>query len=527
MPISPKHIFLIFGLFASSGFATAADAEGRVALLIGNSDYKLSQLALKNPRNDATALGEALKGEGFDVIEAIDQDVDGMRHALELFSDRSIDAEIALFFYAGHGVQMAGENFFLGVDYDGLGARDAQALSLNMSEVREALERGRPEASLIIIDACRNTPFAESGIARPGLVRARGGAGIMIAYATDPGNVALDGEGNNSVFTEALLEHIDTPGLDVRLMFGRVRQQVVLDTNGTQVPWVEEALLGEHVLSTRPYEPPVSDAVEKEISRWRQISVSGDTRALKSYLSDYPEGLFSEIAQERIELLDATPSAAPGDPEDLLAEASPESLAAALSTLGVLTRGAPADTYPVDELAAAFERYRRQLPDNAAVGPDRLFSDATRSSMILAGATAQQIRTDMVALRSVDRALGVARDALEDVEEIASRNPEALPVLEQGRKDVAAIEAARETVLRRLDQSRDYYDSIITRAVRFVPEGATSDILGTASAGRSLSDIDAAVRGDAELFLDQVSRVRQDREGSYIWLADFTPKDQP
>ncbi|MFV0361410.1 caspase family protein [Tropicimonas sp.] len=503
-----------------------AHAEGRVALLIGNSAYRQPELRLKNPRNDARALGAALRAEGFEVSETLDGSLSEMRTALNGFAARSRGAGIALFFYAGHGVQMSGDNFFLGVDFDAKGAGPSLERALTMTEVRQALERAGAEASVIVIDACRNTPFAESGAAAPGLVRARGGAGLLIAYATDPGNVALDGAGENSVFTRALLDNIDTPGLDVRLMFGRVRQKVVLETAGLQVPWVEEALLGEFVLSADPPADSPRDAVEEEVRRWRQIAESARSADFETYLRDFPDGVFAGIARERIGRLAAgsTPDSTAG--EVLLASADRDGVAAALTMLGLLSRGVVPDEMPGElpdhaVLTAALSRYGAELPPGEIASIDTLYADATRTAMILGAATAQRIRTDIVALRSVERAMVIAREALSEVEAIVADNPAAMPVLAQSREDFAAIEASRATILRRLDQSRAYYQSILARAAVFVPDSATVELLGAAAGTRAVGGVDTELRRNAGLFLNHVRHITPETEGSYAWLGDF------
>lgn len=501
-------------------WALAAD---RVALLIGNSEYERPELVLRNPENDVRALGAVLAQQGFQIIAAIDKDAEGMRSALAEFGERALNAEMALFFYAGHGIQMAGENLLVGVDFNGRDISDLEANSITMTEVREAMERARPEVGMIILDACRNTPFSTAGLTVPGLVRVGGGAGLIIAYSTDPGNVAFDGEGRNSVFTKALLDNIATPGLDVRLMLGRVRQEVVIATGGQQVPWVEEALLGEHVISRETVTAAPSDSVAEEVRRWRLIAGSASPPAFETYLADYPEGMFVDMAEERIRMLTASagPDGLQNEAAMVLAAADPDRVAAALVSLGLLADDSTLTRSTEIDLGTAFSRYGAQLPQGEAVSLQRLFDDATRSSMVIAAATAQRIRTDLVALRSVDRALSIARTALAQIEEIATRNPAALPVLEQGRADLAGIEQSRATILARLDQSRTYYDELLARAVTFVPETASVSLLTNAPASRDLGRPDDRIRQDAALFLSQVKGTTADTAGSYAWLADF------
>ena len=260
-----------------------ARAEGRVALLIGNAAYANPKLNLRNPANDATALAEALDGLGFETRALINADREETEVALAGFVRKAEGAEIALFFFAGHGMQIEGENYLVGSGFSTLSRGDIAGEALSLDVVRAALARAQPELGVIVLDACRNNPFR---LPARGLARAQGGAGLLIAYATDPGNVAYDGRAANSVFTSALIQHIATPGLDVRLMFGRVRQDVVRTSTGSQVPWVEEAVLGEHVLQVAPAgdEPAAASAVKEEV----RVLADGDRRGKRRGLSPLP-----------------------------------------------------------------------------------------------------------------------------------------------------------------------------------------------------------------------------------------------
>ena len=437
----------ILFLVVSIGSATTSESESgaRVALLIGNADYAGTSADLDNPVNDVTALGASLRTLGFEVMTEADRSARDMRQALYRFRDRAEGAEIALFFFAGHGMHYAGDNLLVGTSFDG-GGEDLPGASLAMAEIRSVLEDARPDAGLILLDACRNTPIQDAGIARAGLVRTRGGAGLLIAYATDPGNVAYDGTGENSVFTAALLKHVSTPGLDVRLMLGRVRQEVVVETYGRQVPWVEEALIGDHHLSGATTPAP-DDPVARELRHWRAASTSQDPAALGDFLAVWPDGEFADIARHQMGL-----------------RAGPEHETA-----------------------------------------------SSASSALLAAATAQKLRTDLVALRSVDRLLRVSENALREIEEIAQNAPEAAaPVLAQARRDIEAISLSRGRILVRLDESRGYYADLVA--------GGSAEALSTASLPEGM---DAQMRADAELFLRHVGEVSPSTEGSFAWLADF------
>ncbi|MEM7091144.1 MAG: caspase family protein, partial [Pseudomonadota bacterium] len=425
---APVFCFLVLVLAFCLG-PQAAWAK-RVALLIGNSDYATPAMALRNPVNDVNALGSALKDLGFSVTEIRNENLAGMDAAVAQFGRAAEGAEMAVFFYAGHGVQIGGENHLIGTDFTGNNVDALRFSSLTMGRVRDVITRAAPDIGILLLDACRNNPFSDQGLVQQGLVRARGGAGLLIAYATDPGNVAYDGIGDNSVFTTGLLEHIATPGLDTRLMLGRVRQQVVMQTEGRQVPWVEESVLSEHAFAPAAPGDDPPDATVTELARWRSIASSADRADFSAYLGDYPDGLFASFARDRILLLDRgevdSIDAAPI--ETLLASADPARIGAALGALGLLdesrTRSLPED------LAPALDGYRRQLADPGALSSEQLFTDAARVSMFLAATTMQRLRTDIVALRSVERTLGIAQDALAQIEEIAQSNADALPILQ-------------------------------------------------------------------------------------------------
>ncbi len=521
LPLLGPFLAIVW-LFA--GLAAPALAADRVALLIGNARYARTEMSLRNPANDVAALGRALRDLGFAVTEATDQDRDGMEDALATFAVGARNAEMALFFYAGHGVQIGGENHLVGTGFSGNDLETLRRSALTLGQVRDAIEAARPGIGILILDACRNNPFSEQGLVEQGLVRSRGGAGMLLAYATDPGNVAFDGSGDNSVFTAALLDHIATPGLDARLMLGRVRQQVVLNTGGQQVPWVEEAVLGEHVLAPADPGQLPRDDIQAELALWRTVSTSTDSAAFQSYLDRYPNGLFAEFARDRLTLLGQDRPGQEAQPvAQLLASADPDRVAAALTSLGLLSprrsRSLPED------LAPALELYRRQLPTPSDLGADLLYTDAARVSMFLAATTLQRIRTDMVALRSVDRTLKIALEALAQIEAIAETNADALPILQTARHDVQDIYTSRAIIHQRLDQSRSYYDEILNRSVIFFPEDATIALIGGETRARELGQASGNLLADASLFLRHVSDSNEETKGSYKWLTDLIPSD--
>lgn len=500
-------------------WATQAYAAGRVALLIGNSDYASPDMALRNPVNDVTALSAALQELGFAVTEATDQNAGAMQQALDQFGAAAEGAEMAVFFYAGHGVQIGGENHLIGTDFAGSDLQALRRSSLTLDRVRDVMAKAGPKVGILLLDACRNNPFSDRGMVEQGLVRMRGGAGLLIAYATDPGNVAYDGVGDNSVFTSGLLDHIASPDLDVRLMLGRVRQQVVLETDGRQIPWVEESVLDEHSFAPGLESETADDATAADLAHWRGIASSADASDFESYLRTYPDGLFAAFAYDRIDGLNAGPPGSLAPVNSSLTEANPEQLASALMALGHLNDGQTRDLGP------ALDSYRRHLPAQETASAERLFEDAAQVSVFLAATTLQRLRTDIVALRSVERTLGIAEDALAQIEEIALTNTDALPVLQQARNDVYDIYRSRGIILRRLDQSRSYYDEVLNRSVVFFPPDIDTSIISASSGSRDLTFANAQLDNDAALFLRHVAQAEDSKKGSYQWLADLIPPD--
>ena len=243
----------------------AAATSRRVALVIGNGAYAHVR-ALPNPPNDAHAIAKSLRDIGLTVTEGIDLDRDAMQKTIRDFLLEAARAQIALVYYAGHGVQIDGRNYLVPVDIQmQAGSRITDAM-VDMDTIMAGLD-DLVRTNILILDACRNNPMASqtastgpsrgieagSGLAAPVTLGAGStlGAGTLIAFATAPGQVALDGEGANSPFSAALSRHIGTPGLEVQQMLTRVRAEVVAATKSKQVPWSNSSLLGEVYLAAK------------------------------------------------------------------------------------------------------------------------------------------------------------------------------------------------------------------------------------------------------------------------------------
>lgn len=247
---------------AAADVAKAAADSGvfhhRVALVIGNSNY-ISAPPLRNPKNDATDIAATLRKLGFEVVEGTDLTRRDTDQAIREFGRKLEGADLGLFFYAGHGLQVNGRNYLVPIDAKLERSGDLALDAVDIGVVLAQMEAEK-RVNLVLLDACRDNPFSRS-LARSmstgsrsssvgvGLASIQSAIGTMIAYATQPDNVALDGEGRNSPFTGALLKHIGTPGLDITTVMRRVRADVITATREKQVPWDHSSLIGDVVLA--------------------------------------------------------------------------------------------------------------------------------------------------------------------------------------------------------------------------------------------------------------------------------------
>jgi len=240
--------------FAFVLFAAPVHAQKRVALVVGNAAYTHAG-ALANPTNDANDMADALEAVGFTVIRALDVDKRGFDRKVRDFSAALEDADDAVFFYAGHGLQVAGQNYLIPVDAKLSSERDLDFEALPLNFVLRQMELQREgRTNVVFLDACRDNPLGRnlarsmgtrsSSIGR-GLAQVETGVGTFISFSTQPGNVALDGDGRNSPFASALVERIAKPGRSLAAMMVEVRNDVLARTGGEQVPWDHSALTGD------------------------------------------------------------------------------------------------------------------------------------------------------------------------------------------------------------------------------------------------------------------------------------------
>jgi hypothetical protein len=321
------------GALAATALACAlaiapALAAERVALLIGNNQYATTPL--RNAANDAKDLGEALKELGFKVIVRENASRKDMIDAIREFGQSLEGASTAVFFYAGHAMQFKDRNYLIPIDAAMGSEEDVTFFSVEIGQVFDRMDRARTRFNFIILDACRDNPFAASfKTTSQGLAQMSSPSGTLIAYATAPGSVAADGYGRNGIYTKHILQNIRIPDMPVEIMFKRVREGVERETRKLQTPWDSSSLKGDFAFNTTgarsaastaaaaPASGPSADTT-LQIEREFWVSVRDSNRAddIQAYLDKYPNGNFASLARNRLDALvrPARTASAPRDP---------------------------------------------------------------------------------------------------------------------------------------------------------------------------------------------------------------------
>jgi formylglycine-generating enzyme required for sulfatase activity/uncharacterized caspase-like protein len=290
----------------------------RIALVIGNSAYKDSPL--KNPVNDARDMAAALRKLGFDVIEKTDANQKDMNRAIAQFGEKLRSDTVALFFYAGHGIQVRGKNYIIPVDAQVTSEASVRVETVDVDSVMDQLAVS--PMNIVILDACRNNPFERKfRSVGGGLAQMDAPKGSLIAYATAPGKTAADGSGRNGLYTHELLKSIQAPGLTLEAVFKRVRNGVMAASGEAQTPWESSSLTGDFYFTGPPpvpvpvaapvapaalaaTRPGASDPAPIEVMLWESVKTATTVGELQAYLNRYPNGFFAEVAKARIAVMD-------------------------------------------------------------------------------------------------------------------------------------------------------------------------------------------------------------------------------
>jgi uncharacterized caspase-like protein len=344
-----------------------AHGSDKVALVIGNAVYR-NVPALFNPGNDATDIARSFERLGFAVTRVKDATYEEMRRALLTFGRTARGAEMAVVFYAGHGIEVGGENWLIPIDAELRGDTDIDHEAVSLKGVMVTVESAG-KLGLVILDACRNNPFAAKmtrsvrtrAVAR-GLAQVEPSGNVLVAFAAKDGTLAADGSGRNSPFTAALLKHIEQPGLEIGFLFRNVRDDVIRATNRVQQPFVYGSLSKEAIyLNPAPVAlppaalPPAADGPSPDEITWGFLRDSDNPQALKRFIEQFPDSPLRAQAEARL-------AALPAEPESV----TPPAPAPAV----------PASRAPDFELAywdsikestniGEFESYLQRFPDGA------------------------------------------------------------------------------------------------------------------------------------------------------------------
>lgn len=307
----------------SSSELIAAQSQKAVALIIGNSDYEHAP-TLKNPSNDASDLADTLSRLGFEVTLLLNQKDANLRKAIKEFSKSSRNADIALVYFAGHGIEIDKSNYLIPIDAEFRSETDAQLEAIQLGSLINAVSSDQG-VTLVLVDACRNNPFANRLLAKgtsrsigTGLVRVNpaGGVlpgGVLISYAAREGEFALDGDGRNSPYAQGLLEYLEEPGLEIGKLFRKVRDRVFVLTDGKQEPFTYGSLPSDDIflkpqLVTASFNSVENKLLQDFVAAQREDTVGSWDKFLSDYATSSDNELVA-IAKRRLDVLRGLPFA--------------------------------------------------------------------------------------------------------------------------------------------------------------------------------------------------------------------------
>ncbi|QPF85303.1 caspase family protein [Bradyrhizobium genosp. L] len=388
-----------------------AFAEKRVALVLGNSAYR-NTAPLANPVNDASVMAATLKKAGFDFVDfRHDLPAVETRRALREFADRARDADIAVVYYAGHGIEVDGANYLIPVDARLERDTDVYDEALSLDRILVAIEPVKT-LRLVILDACRDNPFAKT-MKRTLATRAIGqglakveptSPNVLIAYSAKAGSTAADGDGKNSPFTTALAKFLPTPGLDVRRAFGYVRDDVLKTTSNRQEPFVYGSLGGEDVplvpAAAKPAPvtaPPAAAAPASRSEARRDYELAlqvGNKSAMNAFLAQYPDGFYANLARLQLEKFAAEDARVAATEKARLAEQERARLASEGAQRTQQAK-ADADAKDAEQARLAAERAKEIAQQQAAAAEQkRLAAEAVAADQAAAASPAAPAPVD-------------------------------------------------------------------------------------------------------------------------------------
>ncbi|MEZ2148006.1 caspase family protein [Bradyrhizobium sp. DN5] len=389
--------------------AQPAFAGKRVALVLANSAYQHAP-SLANPVNDGSVMAKTLKEAGFDVVDSRhDLSALDTRRVLRDFADATRDADIAVVYYAGHGIEVEGSNYLIPVDAKLERDTDVYDEALSLDRILVAVEPAK-QLRLVILDACRDNPFgkrmkrtiASRGIGR-GLAQVEPTSpNTLIAYSAKAGFTAQDGDGANSPFTVALSKHLTTPGLDVRRAFGFVRDDVLKSTGNKQEPFVYGSLGGEDVplvpVKMTAAAPAPAANPQADIRRDYELALQvGNRAAWDAFLAQHPDGFYASLAKLQLEKIGAEQAHSAAIAKAKQAEAERDRLAALGAQKDAQAKAA-ADAKAAEQAQLAAQKTKEQAQQQAAAAEQQRVNLAAAAPGAAPASTAGPAGTNVAAL---------------------------------------------------------------------------------------------------------------------------------
>ncbi|GMO14622.1 caspase family protein [Bradyrhizobium sp. TM233] len=470
MQLMMKHIFracsialtaLAFFALAGCLACSPALADKRVALLIGNSAYK-SVPKLANPASDAGLIGGMLRKAGFDTVD-VRQDLNAseMRKALREFGGRTRDADVAVIYYAGHGMEVDGTNYLIPIDAALETDTDVYDEALPIDRVLVSIEPAK-QLRLVILDACRDNPFAKS-MKRTVASRAigRGLAKVepttpntMIAFAAKAGSTASDGDSRNSPFATALADHLPKPGLDLRKAFGFVRDDVLKSTANKQEPFVYGSLGGDDVplVPAKPVATGPQANPQSELRRDYELALQLGTRdGWEAFLAQYPEGFYANLAKGQLNKIGAEETRASAEQKAKAAEQEKARLIAERAQKAEQDKAAAAAKAAEEARIAAEKQKQIEQAKAEAAERQRKAAEAAAAKALAEKQAAEKAKAELAAKQAAEKAEQAAKPTADrQMPEVENQKVAALSPAPASTLSAADLTKSVQSELRRV-----------------------------------------------------------------------------
>ncbi|WP_051000421.1 caspase family protein, partial [Bradyrhizobium diazoefficiens] len=388
---------------------------------MGNSAYK-NTLRLTNPVNDAALIGDMFKKAGFDAVDVkTDLNASEMRRALREFAGRVRDADMAVIYYAGHGIELDGTNYLIPTDAALETDADVYDEALPIDRVLVSIEPAK-QLRLVILDACRDNPFAKT-MKRTVASRAigRGLAKVeptspntMIAFAAKAGSTASDGDSRNSPFATALADHLPKPGLDLRKAFGFVRDDVLRSTANKQEPFVYGSLGGDDVplVPAKPAATGPQANPQSELRRDYELALQLGTRdGWEAFLAQYPEGFYANLAKGQLNKIGAEETRAAAEQKARTAEQEKARLIAERAQKAEQEKAAAAAKAAEEARIAAEKKKEIEQARAEAAERERKVAEAAAAKALAEKQAAEKVKAELAAKQAAEKAEQAARPA--------------------------------------------------------------------------------------------------------------------